>query len=128
MEQDACVGSLAERLDLSARQKATERDDSGLRASCLNVTLGDKAILRDVSLHVGRAEHVLLLGDNGSGKSTLLRTIAGLIEPSAGDVCLDGRSTRAIPQPRRHREYAYMPAQGSLLPASCAENIELVLR
>lgn len=103
-----------------------ENGNPGLQASQLNVTLGDKTILDNVSLFVDCAEHVLLLGENGSGKSTLLRTLVGLIEPNSGVVRLNGRITGGILQSQRYREYAYMPAQGSLLPLSCAENIELV--
>lgn len=104
----------------------TARDGAGLQVRQLSVTLGAKPILGDVSLQVSCGEHVLLLGDNGSGKSTLLRALTGLIEPDAGEVSLNGVRMGAMPQAQRHREYAYMPAQGSLLPISCAENIELV--
>lgn len=45
----------------------------------------------DLSLEVGDREFISIVGPSGCGKSTLLRVIAGLVEPSAGEVLLDGR-------------------------------------
>jgi ABC-type sugar transport system ATPase subunit len=47
--------------------------------------------LRDVSLEVNRGEVVGLVGDNGAGKSTLMKIIAGVQQPSAGHVAIDGQ-------------------------------------
>lgn len=47
---------------------------------------GNLSVLRDVSLHVGKAESVAIIGANGAGKSTLVRAICGLIKASAGTV------------------------------------------
>jgi branched-chain amino acid transport system ATP-binding protein len=55
---------------------------------------GEAAVLRDVSLAVPDGCVVALLGPNGAGKTTLLRVASGLVQPSAGDVLLDGRSLR----------------------------------
>lgn len=49
-------------------------------------------LLNDVSLDVQRGETLGIVGPNGSGKSTLLKLLAGLREPSAGQVLLDGRA------------------------------------
>ncbi len=47
-----------------------------------------------VSLILRRGESVGLVGESGSGKSTLLRTVAGLVQPIAGEVLLGGRRLR----------------------------------
>ena len=52
-------------------------------------------ILRDVDLHVGAGEKVVLLGSNGSGKTTLLRVLDGLIEPARGRFVFDDRTVDA---------------------------------
>lgn len=52
--------------------------------------------LSPVSLQVRDQEFVSLLGPSGCGKSTLLRVIAGLIEPTDGDVTINGDAQRAF--------------------------------
>lgn len=47
-----------------------------------------------------------LLGTNGAGKSTLLRTMAGLAEPLAGRVCIDGVPIDSLPPEERARRVA----------------------
>jgi NitT/TauT family transport system ATP-binding protein len=51
-----------------------------------NKTQGELLVLEDANLSLREGEIVGLLGRSGSGKSTLLRIIAGLIEPTAGEV------------------------------------------
>ncbi|MFI0606939.1 MAG: phosphonate ABC transporter ATP-binding protein [Anaerolineae bacterium] len=53
--------------------------------------------LDDLSLTVGRSEFVVVIGLSGSGKSTLLRCINRLIEPTSGQVLLDGVDITAAP-------------------------------
>ena len=54
-------------------------------------------VLWDVSLNVSEGEFVALVGPNGAGKTTTLRTIAGLIEPMAGEVRFMGKSIGDLP-------------------------------
>jgi ABC-type bacteriocin/lantibiotic exporter with double-glycine peptidase domain len=52
-------------------------------------------VLRDINLTLRRGEVIALSGGSGAGKSTLLRIVMGLVDPSAGDVCVNGRRLRA---------------------------------
>lgn len=63
----------------------------------VGVAIGGETILRDVDLEVEEGEIVAVLGPSGSGKSTLLRAIAGLVEPTTGDIRWDGRSIKGVP-------------------------------
>lgn len=56
-----------------------------------NKTQGELLVLDGVNLSLREGEIVGLLGRSGSGKSTLLRIIAGLIEPTGGDVTYLGK-------------------------------------
>ena len=48
------------------------------------------AALRDLTFSIGKGERVALVGPNGAGKTTLLRTIAGVYEPVAGRLRVEG--------------------------------------
>ncbi|MFG1920324.1 ABC transporter ATP-binding protein [Cryptosporangium sp. NPDC048952] len=65
------------------------------------VRFGAFNALFDVDLDVAEHEVVAVLGPSGSGKSTLLRVVAGLQEPSAGRVVLDGVDVTRVPPHRR---------------------------
>ncbi|MFL5215790.1 MAG: ABC transporter ATP-binding protein [Microvirga sp.] len=58
---------------------------------------GDFQALFGVSLEVNAGEAVAVIGPNGAGKTTLLRAISKLVEPSAGDIRLEGRSLAPVP-------------------------------
>ena len=60
-------------------------------------------ILQDISFAVMPGETVAIVGASGSGKSTLLGLLAGLDEPSSGEVRLDGESLNALNEDQRAR-------------------------
>lgn len=72
---------------------------------------GTLEVLRDVSLHVETGEFIALIGPSGSGKTTLLSLIAGLEEPTSGEIALRGDS-----QAPRLGHVGYMPQRDLLLP------------
>ena len=55
----------------------------------------------DLDLDIPCGQITALLGPSGCGKTTVLKIIAGLLAPTSGDVCFDGRSVLAIPAERR---------------------------
>ena len=61
---------------------------------------GPHTALHPTNLVIPRGQAVLLVGANGAGKSTLLRLVAGLCQPSAGRVRINGRDPRCIPEAR----------------------------
>jgi NitT/TauT family transport system ATP-binding protein len=63
---------------------------------------GRVTALQDIDLEVARGEFISLIGPSGCGKSTLLRVIGDLVQPSSGDVLVNGKSAR---QARRDRDY-----------------------
>jgi branched-chain amino acid transport system ATP-binding protein len=74
-----------------------------LRVDNIHTYYGKSHILHGVSLDVGKAEVVGLLGRNGVGKSTTLKAIAGLVHPSQGEVLFQGRPITQMPAHRMAR-------------------------
>ncbi|MEE8486482.1 MAG: ABC transporter ATP-binding protein [Acidimicrobiia bacterium] len=56
----------------------------------VNVHYGPVHVLHDVDISVNAGEIVCLLGGNASGKTTTLRTVLGMVQPSSGDVVMNG--------------------------------------
>jgi ABC-type Fe3+/spermidine/putrescine transport system ATPase subunit len=84
----------------------------------ISKSLGGRLILSNLDLQIQSGEVVSLLGASGSGKTTLLRIIAGLVNPEAGVVTLDGRtvwsSLQSVPPEKRRigmvfQDYALWP-------------------
>ncbi|TMR12644.1 betaine/proline/choline family ABC transporter ATP-binding protein [Nonomuraea turkmeniaca] len=84
---------------------------------------GCVAAVRDVSFSVRRGEVFVVMGLSGSGKSTLVRCLTRLIEPTAGEILLDGDDVRKADEKRlrelrRHR-MAMVFQHFGLLPHRC---------
>jgi len=59
---------------------------NSLTISGVDAGYGAVRVLQNVSVTVGTAETVVLLGTNGNGKSTLMKSIMGIVRPSAGTI------------------------------------------
>lgn len=73
-----------------------------------------EAVLDNISLEISKAEFITLLGSSGCGKTTTLRIIAGLEQPDAGSVWLDGREVTGLEPNQRDvntvfQNYALFP-------------------
>jgi len=93
----------------------------------ISKVFGEVTIFDALSLHVPDRSFTVLVGPSGCGKSTLLRLIAGLEEPTGGDVLIAGRDvTRAEPSERGismvFQSYALFPHM------TVAQNIDFGLR
>jgi len=107
-----------------------------LRAQTLSKTVqsGDEplTILDDVSFTVEPGASVAIVGASGSGKTTLLGLLAGLDQPTSGDVWLDGQALSTLSEDERaamrQRLLGFVFQSFQLLPALTAlENVMLPL-
>jgi manganese/iron transport system ATP-binding protein len=74
-----------------------------LELSHVSVQYDDRLALDDVSFYLNDGERIAAVGPNGAGKSTLFKVIAGVLEPSQGEVLLAGHD------PDGHICIAYVP-------------------
>ena len=75
---------------------------------------GSVVALGGVSLNIRRGEFLSILGPSGCGKTTLLRAIAGFVEPTSGEIRIDGQLMNDVPPNRRpvntvFQNYALFP-------------------
>jgi zinc transport system ATP-binding protein len=80
--------------------------DPLVEASAVDVDLGGRRIVSNVSMAVGPGEVVALIGPNGAGKTTLVRALLGLTIPSRGSI-----------RRRPGLEIGYMPQRMTIDPA-----------
>jgi len=89
---------------------------------------GNKAV-NNISFEVPAGETLVLLGTSGSGKTTTLRLLNRLIEPSAGEILIDGKSIFTQPAELLRRNIGYVLQHHGLFPHyTVSENISVVPR
>jgi osmoprotectant transport system ATP-binding protein len=90
---------------------------------------GGHELVSGLDLTVGRGETLVLLGRSGSGKTTTLKLVNRLLEPTAGEVRVEGRPTTDWDPIRLRRRIGYVIQEVGLLPhLTVAENVGLVPR
>jgi putative spermidine/putrescine transport system ATP-binding protein len=103
----------------------TEAHALGLRG--LTKRYHGTTAIDDVTLDVAAGEFLTLLGPSGSGKTTVLMAIAGFVEPTAGEILLDGRPITRLPP--EAREFGVVFQGYALFPhMTVAENVAYPLR
>jgi len=65
-----------------------------LKAIDISKNFGKVRALREVSFELERGKILGLVGDNGAGKSTLLKILSGGLQPSSGEIYIEGERTR----------------------------------
>lgn len=84
-------------------------------------------VLDDVNVRFARGERIGIIGSTGSGKSTFVDLLMGLLQPSTGELCVDGINIYAQPQSeillRWRSSIAHVPQSIYLADSSIAENI-----
>ena len=90
---------------------------------------GGRALLSEINLSVGRGETLVLLGRSGSGKTTLLKLINRLLDPTDGEVLVEGRATAEWDAIQLRRRIGYVIQETGLFPHFTIErNVGVVPR
>jgi ATP-binding cassette subfamily B protein len=87
------------------------------------VTLGDKAVLKDVSLLAPAGSRTAVIGPTAAGKTQLLYLLAGLLAPQSGTVEYDGRSIADYDRETLHRQVGFVFQDSIIFNLTLRENI-----
>lgn len=89
--------------------------------------IGGRPILSNLNLEIEAGETLVLLGRSGSGKSTALRLTNGMLQPTRGQIFVEGRSTAEWDPIRLKRRIGYVIQETGLFPHfTVARNVGLV--
>jgi ATP-binding cassette subfamily B protein RaxB len=94
-----------------------------LRNVCFQYAETEPSVLEDISFVIEPGEFVTIMGPSGGGKTTLIKIMLGLLEPTRGEVLIDGIPLLTI-GPRAYREHVgALMQEDLLLSGSIADNI-----
>ncbi|UWP79771.1 ABC transporter ATP-binding protein [Dactylosporangium fulvum] len=111
----------------AASPPSTESARGSVRIDGVSCGFDATTVLRGLDLTIDPGEFLTLLGPSGSGKTTLLRVIAGLIEPRAGRVVIDGADVTKLPPQKRDLGFVFQ--NYALFPhLTVRQNIEYPLK
>jgi osmoprotectant transport system ATP-binding protein len=89
--------------------------------------IGAAKILDNLNLQIEKGETLVLLGESGCGKTTTLKLINRLIEPTSGEVFVEGKSTKDWNQINLRRRIGYVLQEAGLFPHfTIRRNVALV--
>jgi manganese/iron transport system ATP-binding protein len=93
-------------------------DEPILDVQHITVRYNGQVALEDITFHLHEGDRIAVVGPNGAGKSTLFKVVAGVLQPSAGEVKIFGS------RPRGHSCIAYIPQRSQVdwnFPVSVAD-------
>jgi len=94
----------------------TENTQTIVEFRAVNYAVNDTQILFDVNLEIEKGEILILLGESGCGKTTTLKLINRLIEPTSGEVLVEGKTTTDWDAIKLRRRIGYVLQEGGLFP------------
>jgi putative ABC transport system ATP-binding protein len=107
------------------RRAVAARPQQGLMLATENLSraIGDKMLVRDVSIQVQPGEVLAIVGPSGAGKSSFLRLLNRLDEPTGGAVLLNGRDYRELAPRELRRRIGMVMQSAFLFPGTVATNV-----
>ena len=128
--QESAYRSLMRTVDSAEQARETDGSQSPhftreIRLDHVGFAIGDKQILRDVSLSIPVGSFTTLVGPSGSGKTTVVDLVTGLLKPTAGRVLVDDTPLADCSLEQWRHMIGYVPQEILLLHDSVLNNVTL---
>lgn len=94
-----------------------------VRDLCFRYAEGEPFVLRNITFGVRAGDYVAITGPSGCGKTTLLKVILGLLEPTSGEILIDGVPLRVLGHEAFRKSIGVVMQDDQLLSGSIADNI-----
>jgi len=115
--------------DKANNDEKVHEDEKEFQISIKNVNFkypnSGKYALNNISIDINPGEVIAIVGENGSGKSTLSKVMAGLYEPTQGEIFYNGKSFRNLDMSSIYKKIAIVFQNFNRYPITVKENIAL---
>lgn len=103
-------------------------DRNNVKLEFNDVTFGydeDADVLKNISLSIRSQEKVTFVGRTGVGKTTLFKLITGLLQPTSGNITINGTDVFSIPNSEKRKIFGYVDQSFYMVKGTVAEQISL---
>lgn len=83
----------------------------------------DDLFIRDINIHLSPGQKLVITGSSGSGKTTILKIFAGLLQPSCGEVLVNGIELRRFGVSQYQQQLSLVSPDDTIIDGSVVENI-----
>ncbi|WP_125566432.1 ABC transporter ATP-binding protein [Companilactobacillus insicii] len=90
----------------------------------LSYQVGEKKILKNISLNIEQGKYITVVGPSGSGKSTLMRILASMISATSGEALFNGKKISSYEPTEYRRRVSYAFQQPTLFGKTIKDNLE----
>ena len=118
-----CIRDSSNTIDQKTNRLSKSK--SYLEFQNVSLNYGEENILSGISMKIEKGQSVALVGVSGSGKSTMLNLISRLIEPTSGEIFLEGRKLRDVPVGDLRSTISVVSQENNLFDDSIHRNIVL---
>jgi ATP-binding cassette subfamily B protein RaxB len=94
-----------------------------IRELCFRYAEGEPFVLRNLNLSIRAGDYIAITGPSGCGKTTLLKVMLGLLEPTSGEILIDGVPLRILGHEAFRKSIGVVMQDDQLLSGSIADNI-----
>jgi ATP-binding cassette subfamily B protein RaxB len=120
---DIALNPLEPSHDRAVHPAAPIRGELELRNVCFRYAETERFVLENINLKVQAGSFVNVMGPSGGGKTTLLKIMLGLLEPTSGEILVDGIPLQTIGVRVYREQIAAVMQEDQLLSGSLADNI-----